>query len=294
MHNYKKGVVIPFLHSKKDIKENRKLEKVIEIDEILSINDELLISMSHELKTPLNVIFGSAQLIEMSLTKDDYKGNVIKKNIDYIKQNCYRLTKLINNMVETYEINTGNLKLNVSKEDIVEVMRDIVQASTNLIEELGLKVSFNSNIDKKVIPFDKIKIERVLLNLLSNAIKFSKPGGDITVNIVSKDDFVEISVKDNGIGIEEKNLQNIFNKFGQVDKSLSRIAEGIGIGLFLVKSIVEMHGGSVSVQSKLGSGSEFIIRIPDKIYYEYSNESKVVIQEDDLIQIEFSDIPKAR
>lgn len=304
MNYIKKGVVIPFMDGKKKsiATEYTKLdnfneqEDTKELNEILSLNDKMFINMSHELKTPLNVIFSAAQLMEISLTSDDGSNKDILRNIDHIKKNCYRLIKVINNLVEMHKISLGSLKLNISEEDIVEITRYIVQASSELIDDLGLKIYFYTNINKKIMSLDRVRIEKVLLNLISNAIKFSKPGSHINVSVVDREDYVKVSVKDDGIGIEEKDLQNLFIGYEQVDKSLSRVAEGTGVGLFLVKSFIEMHGGSVKVKSMLDKGTEFIFKIPYNYSYESSNSDKVIMQEskDELVQIEFSDIPKSK
>ena len=131
-----------------------------------------------------------------------------------------------------------------------------------------------------------------MLNLISNAIKFSTFGDEIFVYLQDKVDSVEISVKDTGIGIESDYLDVIFERFKQVDKSLSRNAEGSGIGLCLVKSIVELHGGRVSLKSEIGKGSTFTILLPNKtVALPYDpEESKSIKSELQTINIEFSDI----
>jgi signal transduction histidine kinase len=130
-----------------------------------------------------------------------------------------------------------------------------------------------------------------VLNVISNAIKFSNEGDEIFVDIKDKNEFVEISVKDNGIGIEGKDLDMIFDRFKQVDKSLSRNAEGTGIGLSLVKSIIEIHGGSISVESKVGKGSKFTFIIPTKMVMEENKLFKSNMKnKSESIRMEFSDI----
>ncbi|MBX4258660.1 ATP-binding protein [Clostridium estertheticum] len=135
------------------------------------------------------------------------------------------------------------------------------------------------------------KIERVVLNLISNAIKFSDAGNKILVHVNDKNEFIEISVSDNGIGIEKKYLDMIFDRFKQVDKSLSRNAEGTGIGLSLVKSIVELHDGTITVESQYGIGSRFTVSIPSR---KVSNENKIYNSEvrgkDQSIRVELSDV----
>ncbi|MEL7598065.1 MAG: ATP-binding protein, partial [Clostridiaceae bacterium] len=146
---------------------------------------------------------------------------------------------------------------------------------------------------EKVLACDPDKIERIMLNLLSNAVKFTKPGGKIFVNIFDKGQYIIISVRDTGIGILEEKQKQIFERFMQIDKSLSRVSEGSGIGLALVKSIVEMHEGNIYVNSELEKGTEFIIELPAKVLSENVEvENNSCSQSDNIekVKIEFSDI----
>ncbi|MBU3160978.1 PAS domain S-box protein [Clostridium frigoris] len=254
---------------------------------------EFLANISHELKTPLNVIFAAVQLFEMyfhSGSLDDRKNSIIKY-IKSIKQNSYRLSKLINNIVDTSKIEAGFFDINLSNNNIIELVEDIVMSVTHFTESRGLNIIFDTNIEEKIIACDPDKIERIVLNLISNAIKFSSTGGEILVAIKDKNEFIEISVKDNGVGIQKKHLEMIFDRFKQVDKSLSRNAEGTGIGLSLVKSIAELHGGSISVESEYGKGSKFTVKLPsEKVLKEnmiYNNE---VRSHEQNIRVELSDV----
>jgi len=254
---------------------------------------EFFVNMSHELKTPLNVIFSTVQLFDMYCKSDslEERKNLIIKYIDSIKQNCYRLSKLINNIVDLSKIEAGFFKLNLSNKNIVEVVEEIVMSVTDFTEIKGLSIIFDTDIEEKVIACDPEKIERIVLNLISNAIKFSDDGDEIFVDIKDKNEFVEISVKDNGIGIEEKNLNLIFDRFEQVDKSLSKNVEGTGIGLSLVKSIVELHGGTIQVESLFGKGSKFTVILPSwKVFHENMIYSSKVSSVNETIQVELSDI----
>ena len=162
---------------------------------------------------------------------------------------------------------------------------------TNYTESKGLNIIFDTDIEEKIIACDTEKIERIVLNLISNAIKFSDVGDEIFVDIKDKNEFVEISVKDNGIGIEKKYLVMIFDRFKQVDKSLSRNTEGTGVGLSLVKSIVELHGGIIYVKSEFGKGSKFTVMLPsDKVFHENMIYSSNVRSENEIIRVELSDI----
>ena len=171
-------------------------------------------------------------------------------SINIIKQNCYRFTKLVNNIIDVSKIESGFLKLNLSNENIVNIIENIVQSVSDYIKVKGLNIVFDTNTEEKIIACDPDKVERIIINLISNAIKFTNASGSIFVNIIDKGDTVEISVKDTGIGMDKKHLNNIFKRFHQVDKSLSRNTEGSGIGLSLVRSIVKLHGGKISAESK--------------------------------------------
>ncbi len=230
---------------------------------------EFLVNISHELKTPLNVIFSTAQLFEMyckSGSLDDKKDSIIKY-IESMKLNSYRLSKLINNIVDLSKIEAGFFKLSLSNNNIVEVVEEIVMSITALTDSKGLNIIFDTNIEEKIIACDTEKIERIVLNLISNAIKFSNEGDEIFVQIKDKNEFVEISVKDNGIGIEDEYLDMIFDRFKQVDKSLSRNTEGTGVGLSLVKSIVELHGGSIHAKVYLEEEVSLQFGFPLKRYF---------------------------
>jgi signal transduction histidine kinase len=130
------------------------------------------------------------------------------------------------------------------------------------VHNKGIQLIFDTDIEDRVIAFDYEKLERILLNLLSNAVKFTESGGNICVNVRNSEEYIYISVKDTGIGIPENMQEKIFERFVQVDMSLSRNAEGSGIGLALVKYLVEMHEGGISLKSTPGEGSEFTVKIP--------------------------------
>ena len=220
----------------------------------------------------------------------DKKDSIIKY-LDSMKQNCYRLSKLITNLVDSSKIEAGFFELNLSNNNIVEVVEDIVMSLTNFTDSKGLSIIFDTDIEEKIIACDPEKIERIVLNLISNAMKFSNEGHEIFVDIKDKNEFIEISVKDNGIGIEAENLDMIFNRFKQVDKSLSRNSEGTGIGLSLVKSIVELHGGSIYVESEFGKGSKFTVVLPaKKIMQEKILLSNNLRNISENIQVELSDV----
>ena len=187
------------------------------------------------------------------------------KYIKMMKQNCYRLLRLINNLIDITKIDTGYFHINEINYNIISLIENITLSVADYIENKGMSLIFDTDVEEKIIACDPEKIERIILNLLSNAVKFTPCGGNIIVNIEDNIDNICIRVKDTGRGIPAEKLDSIFERFVQVDKSLARDHEGSGIGLSLVKALVELHGGTISVKSKEGNGTEFIIYIPCKL-----------------------------
>lgn len=270
----------------------KEMRAKIELENNMRMQEEFFLNISHELKTPLNVIYTTIQLFDLYIKNGSLVENRDKfhKYINIIKQNCYRQIKLVNNLVDLSKIQSGFFKLHLSNQNIVNIIENIVQSVSEYVETKGLKIVFDTNIEEKIIVCDPTNIERVMLNLISNAIKFSTIGDEILVEVFEKGDNIQISVKDTGIGINEVDLQEIFKRFKQVDKSLSRNAEGSGIGLCLVKSIVELHGGTINVESQIDKGSKFIIELPNKTIEVPYEKKKNINSKIETINIEFSDI----
>lgn len=251
-------------------------------------------NISHELKTPLTMIYSSSQLIEIYLIEE--LNNIVKENIsksvDIIKQNSFRFTKLINNIIDLSSMESGFYNLNFRNGNIIEIVENIVDSIRDYAQNLELSIIFDTEVEEKVMAFDDDKMERILLNLISNAIKFSHKGGTIYVNIKDKGEYVDIIVRDCGSGIEKKDLDNIFIKYHKVDNSLNRNAEGSGIGLALVKIMTELLGGQIWVESEVGVGTIFTVSLPVKILdkSDVLNPVHSFNKTIDNINIEFSDI----
>ncbi len=262
------------------------------------VKTEFLANMSHELRTPLNVICSTIQLLKSLDGSKTLGEEKIKYYIKIMNQNSLRLLRLINNIIDTTKIESDSISLNIKNGDIVYVVEEISQSVAEYIKSHGITLIFDTDIEEKIIAFDEEKIERIMLNLLSNAVKFTEENGSILVNIYDSEDFIKISVKDTGIGIPKEKLEFIFERFAQIDKSTSRHNEGSGIGLALVKSLVEMHGGEINVNSEEGKGSEFIITLPTRVVDREEEENNLNNKEvfetnyEQNLSVEFSDIYK--
>lgn len=273
-------------------RKERLLKEAAAFDEM---KNEFFSNLSHELRTPLNVIMSTIQLLEFQIQNNKINSSAfdVKKYIKIMKQNCFRQLRLVNNMLDITKMDAGFYQLNIQNHDIVNIIKSIASSVSDYIKNQSINLIFETEVPNRIIACDPDSIERIILNLMSNAVKFTKTDGYISVRLFETDNKFCISVKDMGIGIPKDKQEIIFDRFRQVDKSLTRNHEGSGIGLSLVKSLVEMQGGEISVRSELGCGAEFLIELPirvvpydDYIYIDkYEKHSNV-----EKIYIEFSDI----
>lgn len=277
---------------KKDIARNKQLlEYSMESEKVKT---EFFSNISHELKTPLNVILAAIQL--MKLSEDNPCCDKDRsKYLKMMQQNCFRLLRLVNNIIDITKIDANYYEIKLQNYDIVKLIREITQSVAEYAVSKSVAITFESHLDEKIMACDPDAIERIILNLLSNAIKFTPTGGNIWVKVNENNQRLIISVKDNGIGIPLHKQKAIFDRFQQVDRSLTRQSEGSGIGLSLVKALVEKHNGDITVNSQLDQGSEFIIEIPCKVLLNDQNESEPAADQRtdnhvEKINIEFSDI----
>ena len=257
-------------------------------EEASKIKTHFISNISHELKTPINVIMSAIQLINYN-TKESPSYSKNKNTLAIIDDNCKRLLRLINNLIDVQKHELDDTKLNLSAVNVVNLIEMLVASVVPYAESKNLNLIFDTNKEDVILKVDSDKLERIILNLLSNAIKFSKPNGEIRVTL-NFEDCLYISVADNGIGIAKENLNKIFDKFTQLDTSFSRKNEGSGIGLSIVKSFVLLHNGKISVKSDLNKGTIFLIELP---LTETSNIETEDASYDNLsenVKIELSDI----
>ncbi len=217
-------------------------------------------NISHEFKTPLSIILIQLELMGMYMDDPGKMGELIAAAM----QNTYRLTRLVGNLLDLTRIESGYMGVSMAKTEIVHVVRDICDSVGDFARAKAISLDFQTDSREISIQMDTDKLERILLNLLSNAIKHTPAGGAILVCLKREGDTVRMMVKDTGEGIPPDKLEMIFDRFSQVNSALANRSEGTGIGLSLVRSLVGLLGGKISVESKPGRGSTFTVELPAK------------------------------
>jgi signal transduction histidine kinase/DNA-binding response OmpR family regulator len=246
---------------------NKSEEQAQKIRENEKLKDQFFANISHEFRTPLTLILGPLQDMLGGNKRTD-KIEVKAELLKIMRDNGKRLLDLINQLLDLSKIDAEKIRLKPKKLNLAMFVQKSVQALAPLAE--SQKVSLYAEVKESpvIAEVDPEHLERVIGNLVSNAIKFTPKGGWVRVTL-SKEDAPEghlrIGVRDNGIGIAENELRHIFDRFYQAPKSEGTFSSGTGIGLALVKEIVELHGGRVGVNSKPGQGSEFVIVLNEEI-----------------------------
>jgi signal transduction histidine kinase/ligand-binding sensor domain-containing protein/DNA-binding response OmpR family regulator len=247
--------------------EREKAQKLHELD-LMKL--KFFTNISHEIRTPLTLIIGPIEKIMNS----NMPADMVKSYMPVMHRNANQLLKLINQLLDFRKLESGNLKLELSKGDLNSFVKEVVGSFSDMAEDKGVKLKFNTVKNEIFIWFDPDKIEKIINNLVSNAIKFTERDGQVSVNISlvlddtdeqpangpAENKFVEIVVKDTGIGIQESNLEKIFLRFFQAPETKNQA--GTGIGLALTKELVKLHKGQIFVESKPGKGTKFTVRLP--------------------------------
>ncbi len=252
----------------KDLTQKNKYDrlnyKYNEIKAYEKSKNEFFANLSHELRTPINIIYSTLQLLD-GMENSDVNAfkNYYMKYKKVLKLNCYRMLRLVNNLIDITKFEVGSVKCDFVNLNIVELIENVTLSVLSYAKIKNIDIIFDTDIEELIIKCDAEKIERIMLNLLSNSIKFTDENKAIFVNITSNDEWVDIKVRDEGRGIPETMKNLIFKRFVQVDKSLNRRTEGSGIGLSIVKSLVEIHDGKILVDSEVNKGTIFNIYLPN-------------------------------
>ncbi|HLE61484.1 MAG TPA: PAS domain S-box protein, partial [Pyrinomonadaceae bacterium] len=223
------------------------------------LKDEFLAVVSHELRTPLNAILGWATLLEGGKLDP----GAAHRAVEIIQRNAKSQAQIVNDILDVSRIVSGRLRLSISKVEVLPMIEMAVENMRPAAEEKGINIS--SHLDKSVgsVSADPERLQQIIWNLLSNAIKFTSRGGSVQVKLERADTDFEISVTDTGEGISQEFLPHVFDRFRQADSSITRSHGGLGLGLAIVRHLVEQHRGSVRAESAgKGRGATFTVRLP--------------------------------
>lgn len=238
--------------------ENRKLKKLDKI------RNNIIANVSHELKTPLSLIMGGTELLLVEQNK--WSSQERKKIFKTIKKGGKRLDILINRLLEISRIENNTMFLTKDPTDLVDLINDLLSDLKIVFREVRINIT-KELPSSLILSIDKFRIEQVFLNLLMNAIKNTPPSGKVWINLNKSDEFAEIIIKDNGVGLTADELNYLFSKFCKFERDTQKYKyldiRGSGLGLYISKKIVKLHNGKLFAKSKgRGKGSTFILRLP--------------------------------
>ena len=262
-----------------------------ELRRLNQTKSEFVSMVSHELRTPLTII---KEGIRLNLDGTAGPTNDTQKEcLNMALDGASRLGRLISDLLDVSRIEAGRLRLAKREVDINKLLENLRDSYKTSMQEKKIGLEFNISRDLPRVFGDPDKITQIVTNLIDNALKFTSEGGRITVAVTEKETknepdqtangFLEVSVTDTGLGIPKDEVERIFEKFYQIGSHLTRQSGGSGLGLSIAKSLVEVHGGKISVQSELGKGSRFIFTLPR---YAGQKESEIKIKPEDELFLE--------
>lgn len=253
-------------------------------------------TLSHEFKTPINIILSSVQLL-LKLLSDNYKLDDITllKYLNILKQNSYRLLRLVNNVLDSSKLENKFDDLVLVNCNIISIIENIVLSTCDYLEQNNKDIIFDTDEEEVFLSCDPDKIEKVILNLISNSLKFTDENGKIKVKICTdhKNRRLYVHVQNNGPEISIEDSKKIFSRFIQSDDLVTKKNQGTGIGLFLCKSFIELHGGEIWVNHNFKNGAEFIFYLPIKLSNEenfHTSTKHIYSSRIEKCNIEFSDV----
>lgn len=233
--------------SMKEAIQNKMLEE--------NLKRDFLSNISHDLKTPINVIYSATQLEECLLKNNNIDG--LKKYNTISKQNCISLIRLANNLIDTSRIESDYISANLKVKNIVEIIENIIATLVDYAHNNNVDLIFDTNEEEVYVELDEDFMQRIIVNLISNSIKFCNYNGIIKINVQASYKKVVVSVQDNGIGMEEEFIKDIFNRYSMGKNNEAKSNKGTGIGMFVVKRLMEIQNGNIFVNSKIGEGTRF-------------------------------------
>ncbi|SCG95216.1 Alkaline phosphatase synthesis sensor protein phoR [uncultured Clostridium sp.] len=252
-----------------------KIKEELEYNKTLDeIKNQVLANISHDFKTPVNVIYSTVQMQDLNIKKKKYD-NLIEFN-QIIRQNCNRLIKQINNFIDSIKLESDKLHVDLKYVNIVSLVEDITDSVLTYATERNINLIFDTEHEEVYTSVDTQFIEKIILNLLSNAIKYNKENGSVDVKVEDTDQLIIISVKDTGVGIPKRKLKNIFNRYERAERDSIETKEGSGIGLNIVKQMIEALNGAIDISSVEGKGTVV------KVILQKNDDAK--LEEDEAIK----------
>ena len=237
-------------------------ERERELAEASRRKDEFLATLAHELRNPLAPIRNALHALRMAESASDGRSSLTQVH-EMIERQVNSLIRLVDDLMDVSRITRDRIELRREAVELAAVIHGAVETAKPLIESAQHQFTVDVPAEPLVVEADPVRLTQVFANLLNNAAKFTESGGQISLSARLEDSHVVVSVRDTGIGIPSEMLSEVFDLFTQVDRAYSRTQGGLGIGLTLVKRLVDMHGGQVEAYSEgPGSGSEFVVRLP--------------------------------
>lgn len=265
------------------------LGTISELNNKIAMNEEFLLNISHDLRSPINVILSIVQFLD-NIHRDNNDSKV-KEYRDLIKRNCFKIIKLIDNLIDTTKLEGNFYNLNMKNIEVISMIEAIVTSIDEYAEQKKIQLVFDTNIEECVSAVDPQALDRIMMNLLSNAIKFSPIETHIFIDLFVDKQYIKISVRDEGPGIAKEEQNVIFDRFVQSSHNKREEFAGSGIGLDLVNYLTKAHGGTVELKSEEGIGSEFTVKIPIKLIEDEEGDFNLLRKDKvQQLEIEFSDI----
>ncbi|HFD2051077.1 sensor histidine kinase [Clostridium perfringens] len=288
--NYKIIVINDITKKNNALRLNKYLKDKLEEEHI---KGEFFTNICHELRTPINVISSALQLNNLNIENKNL--NSIERNNLVIKQNCLRLIRTINNFIDANKISEGQIETNIMVLNVVEVVENILEASSEYINKKKINFIFDPDFEEIFIAIDSEFLERIILNLLSNSVKYGRKNGNIYVKIYFEGKDLVIMIENDGIAISYDEQKYIFDKFTKSNKALNRTQEGSGLGLYISKSLMKMQGGDLKVEIYEGYGNKFKLYFYDVDLFKETERTEHIVNNNyynlkEKAEIEFSDI----
>lgn len=280
---------VSIINNREDKIKLENAEKELELRDVMEkARDEVLSNISHEFKTPVNVIYSTVQIQDLNLQKGNY-GSILEFN-KIIKKNCNRLIRLINNFIDSTKLENNKLEFNLKCVNIVAIVEDITISVVNFAKSKNTNIIFDTEEEELYCDIDVEQLERIILNILSNAIKYNKVNGNIDVVVKDKNEEVHIEVSDTGVGIPKDKVDIIFDRFERFDNKNAAIKEGSGIGLSIVKKLVDALGGKIEIKSEVDKGTT--VRLIFKKSNSQNNLEQIYDMQhlEEKVNLEMSDI----